>query len=217
MIIHLSYIAFLLSKLQVDLQLADATSCQWVWRRVQTQSSPVAAAPSLDPVANHPVVYRGMIYWPTNEDLGCQLLVECTPGRSDGQVGDAVRTLTCPVEPGPKLAAIQRRHQLTPTRLSSPQSFRVVSYNTLADCYSTNNFALEVLYPYCPPKILPIEYRQPVIVKELVGYNGDILCLQEVGEKCFERFLQPAMKESGYLGCFAKKTAPVRYQSTILS
>ena len=151
-----------------------------------------------------------MVYWPTEEDIGCQLQVECTPGRSNGQMGDPVSVFTSPVEKGPRLAAIGRRHQLTLCRLSSSNSFRVITYNILADCYSTNDFALEVLYPYCPPEILPIDYRQPIIVKELVGYHGDIVCLQEVGEKSFERFLHPAMRELGYLGCYAKKTAPVR-------
>ena len=193
------------------MELADVTSCRWVWRRVQLQSHTPSDDTSLDPVASDPVVCREMVYWPTDEDIGCQLRVECTPGRLNGQMGDPVSVLTSLVQKGPKLVAIQRRHQLTPCRLSSPKSFRVVTYNALADCYSTNDFALQVLYPYCPPEILPIDYRQPVIVKELLGYHGDLLCLQEVGEKSFERFLQPAMRESGYLGCYARKMAPVRF------
>ena len=56
-------------------------------------------------------------------------------------------------------------------------------------------YAHEILYPYCDPSALDIDYQQCLIVHELLGYNADILCLQEVDLKTFQRFMLPAMKD----------------------
>lgn len=57
---------------------------------------------------------------------------------------------------------------------------RVVSYNILADVYAQTELSKNVLYPYCAPYALQLDYRQNLIKKELAGYNADIICLQEV-------------------------------------
>lgn len=57
---------------------------------------------------------------------------------------------------------------------------RVVSYNILADVYAQTDLSKKVLYPYCAPYALQLDYRQNLIKKELAGYNADIICLQEV-------------------------------------
>ena len=136
--------------------------------------------------------------------------MECTPLDSTGRRnGEPYSIPTKPVLPPPEIAAITRRHLHTPHTLSSEDELRVVSYNILADTYSTTEYAQKVLYPYCRPEALLIDYRQCLLVRELAGYHADILCLQEVGKKCFERFLLPAMRDCGYDGCFAQKTGQV--------
>lgn len=59
-------------------------------------------------------------------------------------------------------------------------SVRVVTYNILADVYAQTELSKTVLYPYCAPYALQLDYRQNLIKKELAGYNADIICLQEV-------------------------------------
>lgn len=59
-------------------------------------------------------------------------------------------------------------------------ALRVVSYNILADIYAQTELSKTVLYPYCAPYALQLDYRQNLIKKELTGYNADIICLQEV-------------------------------------
>lgn len=61
---------------------------------------------------------------------------------------------------------------------------RVVTYNILADVYAQTEFSKTVLYPYCAPYALQLDYRQNLIKKELAGYNADIICLQEVDKGC---------------------------------
>ena len=48
-------------------------------------------------------------------------------------------------------------------------SFRVVSYNLLADTYSDTDFAREVLFPYCPRYALDMDYRKHFLIKEIIG------------------------------------------------
>ena len=41
------------------------------------------------------------------------------------------------------------------------------------------------------------EYRRPLVLQELLGFNADIICLQEVDEKAFALFLQPHLDYAG--------------------
>jgi len=41
------------------------------------------------------------------------------------------------------------------------------------------------------------EYRRPLVLQEVLGFNADIICLQEVDVKAFQQFLQPHMDYAG--------------------
>lgn len=45
----------------------------------------------------------------------------------------------------------------------------MISYNVLADIYADQDFSRDVLYSYCPPYALAIDYRKHLLVKELQG------------------------------------------------
>ncbi|KAL0316893.1 UNVERIFIED_CONTAM: Carbon catabolite repressor protein 42 [Sesamum radiatum] len=60
-------------------------------------------------------------------------------------------------------------------RISSAGTFTVLSYNILSDTYATNE-----LYSYCPSWALSWTYRRQNLLREIVGYRADIVCLQEV-------------------------------------
>ena len=47
------------------------------------------------------------------------------------------------------------------------------------------------------------------------GYNADIICLQEVDEKVFERYLCPRLDEIGLTGLLRLKFGEVREGSAI--
>lgn len=48
-------------------------------------------------------------------------------------------------------------------------SFRVVSYNILADTYASSETGKHELFSYCPPYALCLDYRKQLITKELIG------------------------------------------------
>ncbi|KAK4559716.1 hypothetical protein RGQ29_008777 [Quercus rubra] len=78
--------------------------------------------------------------------------------------------------------------------------FSVLSYNILADSLSTKAFS------YCPKWALAWEYRQENLLEEIIKYDADILCLQEVQCDHFENFFEPELKKLGYSVMYKKKT-----------
>ncbi|CAH1249725.1 PDE12 [Branchiostoma lanceolatum] len=147
---------------------------------------------------------RDLIYTPVNSDIGSKLKFVCTP-RCDGKEGVTMETVTsCQVEAGPGLCPFENRHLYTKKR-TEKGCFRVVSYNILADVYAKTELSLTVLYPYCPPYALELDYRRQLLLKELVGYNADLLVLQETGKSLYNDALVPALDLSGMEGVFMGK------------
>ncbi|KZC13699.1 2',5'-phosphodiesterase 12 [Dufourea novaeangliae] len=144
-------------------------------------------------------VGEGYFYIPTASDVGCKLKLKCVPRKGD-QTGPAIEIISNgKVEAGPGVCPFEIRHCFTKTKLSG-KSFRVTSYNILANVYSLTDVSKDVLYPYCPEYALSMDYRKLLILKELRGYNADIICLQEVENKVFENDLLPALSILNYSG-----------------
>jgi len=85
----------------------------------------------------------------------------------------------------------------------------VVTYNILADLYADSDYTRTVLHPYCPAYALTIDYRKQLIIRELMGYHADIICLQEVDQKVFDWDLEPTLTSLGFSGVFHKKGGQV--------
>jgi hypothetical protein len=83
--------------------------------------------------------------------------------------------------------------------------FDVMCYNILADMYAGRPQAQEELYSYCDPALLQREYRNQMLLGELLAYNADIMCLQELETGGFDRFFKPTLAERGYFGVHAPK------------
>ncbi|KAJ8534284.1 hypothetical protein K7X08_007608 [Anisodus acutangulus] len=97
-------------------------------------------------------------------------------------------------------------------RLSLSGTFTVLSYNILSDAYATNE-----LYSYCPSWALSWTYRRQNLLREIVGYRADIVCLQEVQSNHFEEFFAPALDKHGYQAMFKRKTAEVEFNKAAQS
>lgn len=52
-------------------------------------------------------------------------------------------------------------------------------------------------------------YRKQNLLKELIAYQADILCLQEVQSNHFLDFLAPKLQEVGYSAIYKKKTTEI--------
>ena len=80
-------------------------------------------------------------------------------------------------------------------------AFTVLSYNLLADLYASVEH-----FSYCPPWALAWPYRKVNLLRELLAYKADVLCLQEVQSNHFTEFLAPEMAKAGYTAIYKKKT-----------
>ena len=152
-------------------------------------------------------------YTPTQEDIGHTLKLACTPYHPDGTKGIAKTLKTNyviapPPPPPPRRMLIVRNNVVV--SVGKPGQFRtnmnrlgftLVTYNCLAEIYATSE-----VYPYCPAWALPWNYRRRNILRELVAYHADIMCLQEVQADHYENFLEPELAKYNYAGLYKCKT-----------
>ncbi|KAL8136213.1 carbon catabolite repressor protein 4 homolog 1-like [Apium graveolens] len=154
-------------------------------------------------------------YTPTADDIGHVLKFECVVVDAETKLpaGHVNTILTSRVIPAPsptprRLISVSgvdvTGHLDLDGRLSSSGTFTVLSYNILADVYASTE-----LYSYCPSWALSWPYRRQNLLREIVGYRADIVCLQEVQSDHFEEFFAPELDKHGYQALFKRKTAEV--------
>ncbi|KAI3426985.1 hypothetical protein D9Q98_006929 [Chlorella vulgaris] len=149
-------------------------------------------------------VGRERVYTPAADDVGAILKFECTAYDAASpypEVGKTFSIITARVRPAP----CPPRRVLVPMTPAKPSvskgKFTLLSYNLLADLYATGD-----QFGYCPPWALAWPYRRLNLLKELLGYDADILCLQEVQSNHFQDFLAPELQKAGYTAIYKKKT-----------
>uniref|UniRef100_A0A336MZW3 CSON003646 protein n=1 Tax=Culicoides sonorensis TaxID=179676 RepID=A0A336MZW3_CULSO len=149
-------------------------------------------------------VGTGFMYHAKSSDIGYKLKVTCLPRNSE-RSGPLVEAISkCEVQADPGVCPFDTRHMFTQDKLSGSK-FRVVSYNLLADLYADSETAKKELFPYCPEYALNIDYRKQLFIKELIGYNADLMCLCEVDDKIFDMDLTPVLGNRGFMGTFQMK------------
>ena len=50
---------------------------------------------------------------------------------------------------------------------------------------------------FVPGRFRDAWYRRALALQELLGYNADVMCLQEVDERALDRYLLPLMRLQG--------------------
>lgn len=152
---------------------------------------------------------EGFFYSPTTNDIDCYLKVTCMPRNTDSKDGIMFEAVsTDPISPGPGTCPFENRHAFTKTS-TGVDEVRFMTYNLLADLYADSEYSRTVLHPQCPPYALAIDYRKQLIIKELLGYNADVICLQEVDRKVFNGDLDPVLSRHGLEGAFDLKGVKV--------
>ncbi|XP_039016012.1 carbon catabolite repressor protein 4 homolog 1-like isoform X2 [Hibiscus syriacus] len=160
-------------------------------------------------------VGRSKTYTPSVDDIGHVLKFECVvvDAETKQPVGHPNTILTSRVIPAPSpvprrlipVSGVDMMGQLdSDGRMSSSGTFTVLSYNILSD-----SFASSELYSYCPSWALSWPYRRQNLLREIVGYRADIVCLQEVQNDHFEEFFAPEMDKHGYQALYKRKTNEV--------
>nr|XP_002119497.1 2',5'-phosphodiesterase 12 [Ciona intestinalis] len=162
---------------------------------------------------NWVVVSNDKLHTPSFDDVGHKFKLQVTPGsethpaNNDDVISDDViiaEDVSGPVLPARSSYLFDCRHVHT-TKKCSGDTFRMVCFNILADCYATQDFARKELFPYCPDDIIKMDYRIQLIQKELEGYHGDLICLQEVDRFVFENHLVSSMSLQNFAGALATK------------
>lgn len=77
--------------------------------------------------------------------------------------------------------------------------FTVMTYNVLADKWASSD-----KHKACPNDALKWEYRREKLVSEIISYNADIICLQEVQQEHYVDF-NNALTRQGYEGFYLPK------------
>ncbi|CAD6202260.1 unnamed protein product [Miscanthus lutarioriparius] len=154
-------------------------------------------------------------YTATADDIGHVLRFECivVDVETRGTVRAPTSVTTSRVIPAPTPtprrlipvnAADAMGHFDLDSRTSSFGTFTVLSYNILADTYATSD-----TYSYCPTWALTWAYRRQNLLREIIGYHADIICLQEVQSNHFEEFFSPELDKHGYQALYKKRTTEV--------
>ncbi|PON74462.1 nuclease [Trema orientale] len=160
-------------------------------------------------------VGRSKTYTPTADDIGHVLKFECVvvDAETKGPAGHVNTILTSRVIPAPcpsprHLVPVNGAdvmgHLEIDGRISSSGTFTVLSYNILSDTYATSES-----YSYCPSWALSWPYRRQNLLREIVGYRADIVCLQEVQSDHFDEFFAPELDKHGYQALYKRKTNEV--------
>ncbi|KAI4341292.1 hypothetical protein MLD38_026031 [Melastoma candidum] len=160
-------------------------------------------------------VGRSKTYTPTSDDVGHVLKFECVvvDATTKLPVGHISSISTSRVIPAPSpcprrlisVGAADMMGHLDPDgRVTSSGIFSVLSYNILSDACATSES-----YTYCPSWALSWPYRRQNLLREIIGYCADIVCLQEVQNDHFEEFFSPELEEHGYSGLYKRRTSEV--------
>ncbi|KAI6696636.1 hypothetical protein NL676_016755 [Syzygium grande] len=159
-------------------------------------------------------VGRSKTYTPSADDIGHVLKFECVVVDAETKllVGHVNTILTSCVIPAPSpsprrlipVSGVDMVGNVDSDDRVSSGTFTVLSYNILADVYASSEF-----YSYCPSWALSWQYRRQNLLREIVGYRADIVCLQEVQSDHFKEFFAPELDKHGYEALYKKKTSEV--------
>jgi len=146
-------------------------------------------------------------FTPSENDVGAALWLRVTPlgteGATPGRALSHFFTRRIEAAPEPMLL-VQRREWLAEPRPEG--SFRVLSYNLLADAYTRQENIQKKLFPYAVRnECIDSSYRFNLALREIAEVGADLLCLQEVDASFYLRTLRPFAALHGLTGTFVGK------------
>jgi len=143
-------------------------------------------------------------YIPKDNDCGKSLAVVMTPQsavHSGAGCEEAFRFTQC-VEACPENILLGSRPEWTFSRAQDDTNIRVLTYNILSDQMLSESGS----YSYVKPKdALRKKHRLPRVLHEVLAYQADVICLQEVDSHIFAKLLEPVFRHYNYQGVFTCK------------
>jgi mRNA deadenylase 3'-5' endonuclease subunit Ccr4 len=141
-------------------------------------------------------------YTPTNEDIEKTISVLINPG-GFVEFAEAYQFQRC-VKALPEMPFVHTfRKKWTAPR--TEDDIRVMSYNVLADQYTSKSGPKPDKMAYCSREVLQRGRRMPLLMHEILSYRADIVSLQEVDSKLYHSFYYPVLASQGYQGFFTNK------------
>eukprot|EP00591_Stephanopyxis_turris_P016083 CAMPEP_0195536940 /NCGR_PEP_ID=MMETSP0794_2-20130614/46978_1 /TAXON_ID=515487 /ORGANISM="Stephanopyxis turris, Strain CCMP 815" /LENGTH=808 /DNA_ID=CAMNT_0040670507 /DNA_START=406 /DNA_END=2832 /DNA_ORIENTATION=+ len=158
------------------------------------------------------VCFDSPCYIPTEADIGKYLSVLIVPVRPghNGEGHEEAYRFKLPVEPLPFMPLVSPlRDEWTAERSkeSLKHDVRFITYNLLADLYTSREFDQQMMYKHCPPIYLHRSRRMPMLLFEILSYHADVVCLQEVDASIYQSLLEPVMESQGYQGYYSNKAS----------
>jgi len=188
----------LVASLRCEFCEASAFQLRWI----------LQAAAGSDPEGE--CIGEGFMIWVPQSAVGKTLTLRCDPRLSvEGHEASApsgrakIHRLPGVVE---EVAGgwPDRRLEVLGKAPNPETSLRVVSYNMLAPPYANSLTAKRDLFPYCPPWALDFTYRQPLLGRELLRLDADIVFLQEVTLSTCMKFITPLFGDKYAVRCTLK-------------
>ncbi|CAL1300296.1 unnamed protein product [Larinioides sclopetarius] len=194
---------------KVELEYCSKEQCDFIWYKniSKSEKSSVNKTANIQ-CENWLILSENYFYVAKKTDVGCKLKVSCVPKNGEKIGTEEIAVSTGLIQAGPGNCPFERRHEFT-KNVTGPGMFRCVSYNILADLYADSEIARTEFFPYCPAEFLMLDYRRQLYLKEIIGYNADIICLQEVDRKVFYDDLVPVLTSAGLDGIYSEKGGQV--------
>jgi len=181
----------------VKFERADVTNSTFKWLK----------CPSPNESSDWMVVGEDSTFTPSVDEIDFYLKCVCSPG--DGDVMGPFNEETVSedsIKAGPGICLFDERHLYTSSYHAIDSShFRFITFNVLANMLADTDYARTELFPFCPPYAIKADYRRQLLFKELTGYRGDIICLQECTIHEFENYFEHWMILHGYNGFLKTK------------
>eukprot|EP01064_Diplonema_japonicum_P034157 TRINITY_DN6998_c0_g1_i2.p1 TRINITY_DN6998_c0_g1~~TRINITY_DN6998_c0_g1_i2.p1 ORF type:complete len:622 (+),score=82.78 TRINITY_DN6998_c0_g1_i2:62-1927(+) len=147
---------------------------------------------------------EGPSYTPSGSDSGRLLTAVVIP------VNERIEGIPVPASSSLPVSAFKTDCEFEKFPSEDAKGARVVTYNILYDGATVIYKTGESMYPYADPKVVELGFRKQLLMKEFVGMNADVLCLQEASSSLHEKFLKPHLKMLGYTGHHVSKTGDTR-------
>lgn len=148
------------------------------------------------------------LYIPTENDANKALVVVVTPIRSDHNgegCAEAYQFLKKVASQRPENTVLGIRQDWQLPRSQSASEIRVMSFNILADQNAFAGPDRQPFFAYVSADLLQRGRRLPLILHEILAYNADVICLQEVDQLIYETLFQPVLQAYNYQGFYSVK------------
>lgn len=155
---------------------------------------------------------QSLSYTPRPNDVGGTLSVLLRPMREshDGMGCEDAYCFTNKIELPPENYILNMRPTWTSKRdFTSKQYIRIITYNILADqnAFQAPGIPTRFYQSYLDASVLRRQRRMPLILQEVLAYDADIVCLQEVDRSVYHGLFEPTMRNLGYEGYFSGKSS----------